>query len=152
MDSRDRKFLRRAEQTAHNYRETESNYRETELKLRKKIKQLSRKQRAIESKLQDQEKYKQAKHYLPLLRAMIACQTESLTIEIRIDQLQIRIDQLQKRIQAHEEKWNRLRKEQFRQQAIRDLCSDASKLSGHNGANFFTQAGLTNDKEKGIKL
>lgn len=59
-----------------------------------------------------------------------------------------RLEKLQAEYTAHTQRVTKLREQQRQTQAFNQLCADANKLAGTDGANFFTKAGKVFENEQ----
>lgn len=58
-----------------------------------------------------------------------------------------RLEALQAEYEAHTARLEKLREQHQNEQAINQLCAEANKLAGTDGANFFTKAGKAFQEE-----
>ena len=90
-----------------------------------------------------------AAHYEQQLRVLIAgLQPRNMAnVSKQILKIATQLEKIEAEQEAHAQKVNELQAKQQTEQAVTRLCTEANKLAGTDGANFFTKAGKIFDNQ-----
>ena len=96
-----------------------------------------------------EKKRTRAAHYEQQLRVLIAgLQPRNMAkVAKQILKIATQLEKTEAEQEAHAQKVNELRAKQQTEQAVTRLCTEANKLAGTDGANFFTKAGKIFDNQ-----